>query len=126
MQLSWNIARISTMLVLGKSFSLLVLQEEQAEVFGVFLTNFLSKSELCLHILEDVLLCSENDQYTLIQFVLDCSALPIVIAASQKEDTVLRSFWSCVHSLHRTMLKLMALEQISVKIDQLGHYNRWF
>ena len=81
MQLSWNIARISTMLVLGKSFSLLVLQEEQAEVFGVYLTNFLSKSELCLHILEDVLLCSENDQNTLIQFVL------------------------------------MALEQISVKID---------
>ena len=89
------------------------LLQEQAEVLRVYLKNFLMKSELCLRILEDVLLRSEDDQNLWVQFVLDCSALPTVISASQKDDTVLRNLFGAtrtwVYSLHRTRLKLLGL-----------------
>ena len=90
-----------------------LLLQEQAEVLRVYLKNFLIKSELCLRILEDVLLRSKDDQNLWVQFVLDCSALPTVISASQKDDTVLRNLFGAtrtwVYSLHRTRLKLLGL-----------------
>ena len=87
------------------------LLQEQVGVLRVYMKNFLSKSEVCLRVLEDVLLRSEDDQNLWIQFTLDCSALPMVIAASQKDDTVLRNLFGAtrtwVYSLHRTRLKLL-------------------
>jgi hypothetical protein len=95
----------------------------------------LESSEPCLLILDEMLTGCEDDQELWIQFVLDCSLFPSVIAAAQKEPAVLQLLFRATriwcYSLHRTRLKLLG-RWFSWKFlyyciwhDQFGHYYRW-
>ena len=71
--------------------------------------SVLHQSPTCTKILEDMLSCSNQD--TLVQFLLDCSALPDVIRAAQLDNTVLPLLFKIsrtwCYSMHRTRLKLL-------------------
>ena len=70
--------------------------------------SVLQKSPVCSSIFEAVLLCNEE---TRVQFVLDCSVLPLVITAAQHDKEVLSILFKVTrtwcYSLHRTRLKLL-------------------
>ena len=73
--------------------------------------KLLANSECCTLLLEQVMFESKDDQQLWVQFVLDCSVLPNVIAASQLDSTVLSKLFGATrtycYGLHRTRLKLI-------------------
>ena len=64
---------------------------ERSEILLQYMKTVLGSSEPCLLILEEMLTGCEDDQELWIQFVLDCSVFPSVIAAAQKD----RRYYSC-------------------------------
>ena len=76
-----------------------------------YMKTVLGHSEHCLLILDEMLTGCEDDHELWIQFVLDCSVFPSVIAAAQKDPAVLQLLFRATrtwcYSLHRTRLKLL-------------------
>ena len=72
----------------------------------------LMNSKPCTEIFENILNNAASNPKQWLQFVLDCSALPSVIVASQRDPTVLIFLFKatrtyCYYSLHNTRLKLL-------------------
>ena len=69
----------------------------------------IDKTPACTILIENAL--SNNKPELFVQFVLDCSVLPDVILAAQKDETVLPTLFKLTrtwcYSLHRTRLKLL-------------------
>ena len=84
---------------------------ERAEVLLRYMENVFRDSSLCLSILQEVLIGRKVDADVWIQFVLDCSVIPTVIASSQVDSTVMALLFKATrtwcYSLHRTRLKLL-------------------
>ena len=84
---------------------------ERAEILLQYMQTVLKGSQACLTLLNDVLTGSRDDHELWVQFVLDCSVLPEVIAASQVDPSVLALLFKTTrtwcYSLHRTRLKLL-------------------
>ena len=84
---------------------------ERAQMAKEYMKNNLSKSPTCLQILEKVLFDSKDDQDLWIQFVLDCSVLPTVIAATQADQTItgelFRATRTYCYTLHRNRLQIL-------------------
>ena len=84
------------------------LQERQHDLLQ-FGRNTLSQSPVALSIFERIF--SSKDEYTIVQFLLDPSAVPEIIAANQNDKTVLplmfRVTTTWCYSLNRTRLKLL-------------------
>ena len=73
--------------------------------------KLVGNSERCTLLLEKIMNESKDDHQLWVQFVLDCSVLPNVIAASQLDSTVLSTLFGATrtycHGLHRTRLQLL-------------------
>ena len=84
------------------------LQERRHDLLQ-FGRNTLSQSPVALSIFERIF--SSKDEYTIVQFLLDPSAVPEIIAANQNDKTVLplmfRVTTTWCYSLNRTRLKLL-------------------
>ena len=76
-----------------------------------FMKKSLSCSERCTLLLQEIMIESKDDPQLWIQFVLDCSVLPNVIAASQWDTAVMGKMFSATrtycYGLHRTRLQLL-------------------
>ena len=81
----------------------LTLREKMLKLF--------ENSERCTLLFKEILIDSKDDQQLWIQFVLDCSVLPKVIAATQLDSTVISILFSATrtycYGLHRTRLQLL-------------------
>ena len=84
------------------------LLQERKFLLIEYARNILQHSPASTEILESVL---SSDQDTLVQFLLDCSALPVVIRAAQNDKTILPLLFKVsrtwCYSIHRTRLKLL-------------------
>ena len=84
---------------------------ERAEVLLHYMENMFRNSSLCLSILQDVLLGRVQNSNLWIQFVLDCSVMPSVIAATQEDSSVISLLFKATrtwcYSLHRARLKIL-------------------
>ena len=84
---------------------------ERSLILLQYMKTVLGSSEPCLLILDEMLTGCEDDHELWIQFVLDCSVFPSVIAAAQKDPAVLQLLFRATrtwcYSLHRTRLKLL-------------------
>ena len=85
--------------------------QERAGLLFQYMNSIVQVSTTCLNILENVILGSSVDQDVWVQFVLDCSVFPQVIASSQCDKTVLPLLFKVTrtwcYSLHRTRLKIL-------------------
>ena len=83
--------------------------QERKELLLVYSKNILQQSTVALEIFEQIL--TESNSEVFMQFVLDCSVIPIVIRAAQQDRTILTLFFKIsrtwCYSLHRTRLKLL-------------------
>ena len=83
--------------------------QERKELLLVYSMNILQQSTVALEIFEQIL--TESNSEVFMQFVLDCSVIPIVIRAAQQDRTILTLFFKIsrtwCYSLHRTRLKLL-------------------
>ena len=83
------------------------LQERRRLLLDYF-TSVLAQSEICTAIFRSM---EERGNSHWVQFVLDCSVIPEVITAAQKDDTVYPLLFKATrtwcYSLHRTRLKLL-------------------
>ena len=91
--------------------------------------SVLSKSSEALFIFNKLMSSNEHNQ---VQFLLDCSVLPEVIHASQKDSKILSLLFKVTrtwcYSMHRARLKMLdrwCIWIISMTI-QFEHYKRWF
>ena len=84
------------------------LLQERKNILMEYSKNALQQSTACASIFDEVV--SGNDD-TKVQFMLDCSVLPSVISAAQKDDNIhallYRVTRTWCYSLHRTRLKLL-------------------
>ena len=73
--------------------------------------RLVENSERCTLLLKQILIDSKDDHELWVQFVLDCSVLPNIIAASQLEPTVFSDLFGATrtycYGLHRTRLQLL-------------------
>ena len=73
-----------------------------------YAATILKDSQLANRIFNQILLSEEE---TLVQFILDCSVLPPVIAAAQQDKTILELFFKVTrtwcYTMHRARLKLL-------------------
>ena len=69
----------------------------------------LAHSKIAIDIFEKVL--ASDNETLLVQFILDCSVLPPVIAAAQQDKCILQSLFKVTrtwcYTMHRTRLKLL-------------------
>ena len=76
-----------------------------------YMKNILEKSVPCSTILDTIILQAKDNPSIWVQFVLDCSVLPQVIAAGQDDPLVLPLLFKVTrtycYSLHRTRLKIL-------------------
>ena len=86
----------------------LLLQERKTHLID-YVRNILAQSDICADIFENILV-DENEE-TFMQFILDCTALPVVIRASQLDSNILplllKVCRTWCYSIHRTRLKLL-------------------
>ena len=82
------------------------LKDKRAVLLG-YAATILKHSELATEIFNKILADEEN----LVQFILDCSVLPPVIAAAQQDKSVLAIFFKVTrtwcYTMHRARLKLL-------------------
>ena len=75
-----------------------------------YIKTTLMPSKLCSDIFVSICKNAKDDPKLWLQYVLDCSALPSIIAASQQDNSVLPLMFKATrtycYSLHRTRLKL--------------------
>ena len=87
------------------------LLKERANLLVEYMKTTLMHSKPCSAIFENILNNAESNPKQWLQFVLDCSALPSVIVASQQDPTVLGLMFKATrtycYSLHRQRLKLL-------------------
>ena len=85
-----------------------LLQERKSHLID-YARNILDQSQVCTDIFEDIL--SEKNYHQFMQFILDCTALPAVIRASQLNTNILplllKVCRTWCYSIHRTRLKLL-------------------
>ena len=83
----------------------------QANVLREYIKTTLMPSKLCSDIFVSICKNAKDDPKLWLQYVLDCSALPSIIAASQQDNSVLPLMFKATrtycYSLHRTRLKLL-------------------
>ena len=82
------------------------LLHERRNLLLEYSRTVLQQSSTCSTIFEDIL---PTDNF--VQFILDCSVLPVVIHAAQHDKTILPLFFKIsrtwCYSMHRTRLKLL-------------------
>ena len=68
-----------------------------------------SNNKVCQDIFENIL--KEKDQATKVQFLVDCSVLPVVIKAAQVDEKILTTLFKATrtwcYTMHRSRLKLL-------------------
>ena len=82
--------------------------KEKRAVLLEYAANILKHSQLAIKIFNTILI---SDEETFVQFILDCSVLPPVIAAAQQDKSILASFFKVTrtwcYTMHRARLKLL-------------------
>ena len=85
--------------------------QDRSRLLLDYMKNILEKSVPCSTILDTIILQAKDNPSIWVQFVLDCSVLPQVIAAGQDDPLVLPLLFKVTrtycYSLHRTRLKIL-------------------
>ena len=82
--------------------------QERRRLLLDYMSSVLSKSEACAMIFEKM---KERNEIQWVQFVLDCSVIPEILNAAQKDPSIYPLIYKATrtwcYSLHRTRLKLL-------------------